>query len=751
MLCARWSETVMQAQEERWAGSPVTSRRHRKIQRDHLQRQAVVYVRQSTLRQVHHHQESGRLQYALRDRAVAFGWAPEQVVVIDEDQGQSGASTEHCTDFQRLVAEVGLNHVGMVLGIEISRLARCNSDWYHLLDICALSHTLIADGDGVYDPREYNDRLLLGLKGTMSEAELHMLRQRLEAGLWAKARRGELRIPLPRGYVRGLGGEIVKDPDEQVRTVIDLVFATFERERSINGVTRTLLRHGIQLPARERSGPECGVLRWTSPRVKPLRQLFANPIYAGAYVYGRRVSAASASCPDADEWRPERLEDRWEVCLKDRFPAYISWETFERNVRQIQANHPQRRGAVRSGPSLLAGLITCGRCGRRMTTRYSQNGRGLRYACELANIHEQAARCQSVPGGLIDEAVARLVLEALDPIAVDLSLQAAADLEAERAQVLTHWRQRLERAQYAVTRAFRQYNAVDPEHRLVARELEQQWEEALQAQSALQAEYDRVIAREPVPLSEPERAAIQQLADDIPALWRAPTTTNADRQMVVRQCVDRVVVTLVGNTEQMEVEVWWAGGARTAISLIRPVASLTQLSYYPALLRRAMALREAGENIEAIAIRLTEEGWRPTQGTGAWTYAKACRLLDQPEARALKRPRRRISEGIPRQAHEWTPRELADQLDMTRDSLNNWIQKGALRGRKIQYHGRSLWLLWADETELARLRDMRDFPHYGPYYPRVEQAPPDSATHEDPQKVEDTTYSACKNSTQDVL
>jgi hypothetical protein len=369
----------------------------------------------------------------------------------------------------------------------------------------------------------------------------------------------------------------------------------------------------------------------------------------------------------------------------------------------------------------------------------------------LANIHEQTARCQSVPGGLIDDAIERLVLDALNPIAVDLSLQAAADLEAERAQVLTHWRQRLERAQYAVKRAFRQYNAVDPENRLVARELEQQWEEALQAQSALQAEYDRVVAREPVPLRAMERVAIERLADDIPALWHAPSTTNADRQAVVRQCVERVVVTLVGTTEQMEVDVQWVGGARTAISLIRPVASLTQLSYYPELLQRATDLRAAGEEIKAIAIRLTEEGWRPVQGTGAWTYAKVCRLLDQPEAQSLKRPRRRISDGIPRQEHEWTPRELADQLGMARDSLNNWIQKGALRGRKVAYHGRSLWLLWADEAELARLRDMRDFPHYGPYYRRVECASADAVPDENAKKVDVPAHSACKNSAQDVL
>ena len=314
-----------------------------------------------------------------------------------------------------------------------------------------------------------------------------------------------------------------------------------------------------------------------------------------------------------------------------------------------------------------------------------------------------------------------------------------------------HWRQRLERAQYAVTRAFRQYNAVDPENRLVARQLEQQWEEALQAQTALQAEYDRVVAREPVPLHAVDREAIQRLAEDIPALWHAPSTTNADRQAVVRQCVARVVVTLVGNSEQMEVDVQWAGGDRAAISLIRPVASLTQLSYYPELLHRAMTLRAAGEEVGAIARHLTEEGWRPVQETGAWTSANVCRLLDVPEARSLKQPRRRISEGSPRQEHEWTPRELADQLGMTWDSLNNWIQKGALRGRQIQHKGRSLWLLWADETELARLRDMRDFPHYGPYAPRVEPVSPEAPTERDANILDDTRHSACQNAAQDVL
>ena len=749
MLRVRRGKTVMQTQQARQTRTEMTPERHRKIHRMHLQRQAVVYVRQSTLRQVHHHQESGRLQYALKDQAVAFGWAPQQVVVIDEDQGQSGASTDGRTGFQRLVAEVGLKHVGIVLGIEISRLARSNSDWYQLLDLCALSHTLIADGDGVYDPCEYNDRLLLGLKGTMSEAELHILRQRLEAGLWAKARRGELQIPLPRGYVAGPGGVIMKDPDEQVRSVIEMVFATFDREHTVNGVMRELLRHGIQLPTRAR-----GTLQWKPPRVKSLRAIFATPIYAGAYVYGRRKPSEATVLPDTGEPLPEplpdRMEDRWAVCLKDRFPAYIAWETFERNVRQIQANQPQRRGAVRQGPSLLAGIVTCGRCGRRMTTQYTHNGWGLRYRCDQDHIHEQAARCQSVPGGLIDDAVERLVLEALAPLAVELSVQAAADLEAERAQVLRHWTQRLERAQYTVTRAFRQYNAVDPENRLAARQLEHQWEEALQAQAALQDEYDRVMAREPVPFGEADRAAIQDMARDLPALWQAPGTTHADRQAVVRQCVARVAVTLIGNTEQMEVEVQWSGGARTAMSLIRPVGSLKQLSYYPALLQRATDLRAAGETITALADRLTEDGWRPVQGTGRWTSNKVRRLLEHTEAPPEQPPRRRISDGIPRQEHEWTPRELADQLEMPRDSLHNWIQKRAVRGRKVTYHGRSLWLLWADEAELARLREKREFPHYGPYDGWSDSASSHRMLETTAENVDIPADSACQNTDQDV-
>ncbi len=702
------------------APSALAHGRPSKLAGSHLDRLAVVYVRQSTLWQVHHHQESGRLQYALKERAVALGWSPQRVLIIDEDQGRSGASAAHRTGFQRLVAEVGLKHVGIVLGIEISRLARSNSDWYQLLDICALSQTLIADGEGLYDPREYNDRLLLGLKGTMSEAELHMIRQRLDAGRWAKAHRGELHIPVPTGYVRRPSGEVVKDPDEQVQGVIQVIFTTFERCHTINGVVRALVAHGVELPVRERCGPERGSLRWSRPSARRLRQVFYNPAYAGAYVYGRREIRHGDSHDGVGSTPPGWLEEAWEVCLKDHHPAYITWQEYARNVRQIQANAPQQMGAAREGPSLLAGVVVCGRCGRRMTTRYSHNGRGLRYVCEQGRMQYQEARCQSAPGQLIDEAVSRLVLEALEPLALDLSLQVAQDLEAERAQVLAQWTLRLERAQYEVNRAFRQYNTVEPENRLVARQLEQQWEAALQAVAALQVEYDRVVAQEPVPLRAEERETIRQVAEDIPALWHASSTTAADRQSLVRQLVDRVVVTLQGNTEQMLVEVQWAGGDRTCVPLIRPVRSLKQLSYYPDLLQRVIELRTEGADAQRIACCLSAEGWRSVKGNSDWTVLQVGRLLDQPEARSLKAPRKRLTEGLAREDHEWTTHEFAEVLAISRDRLHTWLRKGVLQTRKVPYGKRQVWLVWADDAELARLREFRDRPYAGPPFVRVE-------------------------------
>ena len=695
-----------------------------KIQGTHVDRLAVVYVRQSTLKQVREHQESGRLQYALKERAIQLGWSSRRVEVIDEDQGHSGKHAEGRAGFQRLVAEVGLNHVGLVLGIEISRLARSNSDWYRLLDMCALFHTLIADGDGIYDPREYNDRLLLGLKGTMSEAELHILKQRLDAGKWAKARRGELRMPLPMGYVRRPSGEVIKDPDEQAQAVLALVFAAFERYRTVNGVLRYLLEQKIQFPVREASGPDKGKLRWSRPSRSTLNTLLHHPIYAGVYVYGRRRVDATKQRPGRrGSGRVSLPVEEWAVCLKDRHPAYITWEQYERNVRQIAANSNSSKGigAPRQGVSLLAGLVVCGPCGLRMMARYNQNGGGLRYVCDRLHTLYQEAVCQSVSGTPIDEAVSQLVLQALQPLALELSLKVAAELESERSLVLKHWQQRLERARYEVARAYRQYNAVEPENRLVVRQLERRWEAALQAEAALTVEYERVASEHPVPLSADERERIRCLGEDIPALWHAPTTTAVERQAIVRQLIERVVVNVKGTSEQVALEVQWAGGHRTRMMVIRPVARLERLSYYAELIRRVAQLWTDGQSLPGIARLLTGVGWRPAKGGETFTVSMIRRILARPDVQQLV-DRKRLTDGVPKEANEWTSDELAELLGMPRVSLYVWLKKGILTARRTRYRERLVWLIWADETELARLRALRERPHYGPARRGIDEA-----------------------------
>ena len=375
-----------------------------KIHGGHIDRLAVVYVRQSTMQQVERHRESTRLQYDLSDLATNLGWSRQRVLIIDEDLGQSATSTEGRVGFQRLVAEVGLDHVGIVLGVEMSRLARCCRDWYQLLEICALFGTLIGDMDGIYDPADYNDRLLLGLKGTMSEAELHILKRRMLEGKRGKARRGELGMPVPRGYFRRPSGEVIKDPDEQVQETVRLVFDLFKRHGTMNGVLRHLVHNGIKLPNRIRFGVNKGELEWSRPSRASLSNMLHNPIYAGAYVYGRRPTDPKRKRPGRHS--TGRLVARfgqWEVLLKDRLPAYITWEQFEQNIRQLELNSVQGTGPPRNGPSLLSGLIVCGRCGMRMSTAYSNNGAGLRYVCSRRMVDYGEELCQSLAGKPLDE------------------------------------------------------------------------------------------------------------------------------------------------------------------------------------------------------------------------------------------------------------------------------------------------------------------------------------------------------------
>jgi DNA invertase Pin-like site-specific DNA recombinase len=685
--------------------NPVTPSAHNKVQRHHQERVAVVYVRQSTPQQVTRHPESTRLQYGLVDRALMLGWERSQVQVIDDDLGKSGATAQGRAGFQRLVSAVSLNQVGLVLGIEMSRLARSCRDWYQLLEVCGLFGTLIGDWEGIYDPGDYNDRLLLGLKGTMSEAELYLIKQRMLAGKRAKADRGELGMALPRGYVRQPSGEVAKDPDEQVQTTILLIFDEFERLGSLNGVLQYLVRHHIALPRRIRSGLRKGDLEWHPPNRATLADLLHNPIYAGAYVYGRRPTdprRRQAGRPATGRLvaRPEQ----WSVLHKNRLPAYISWEQFERNQRQMEANSARGIGAVRNGPSLLSGLVICGRCGLRMTTSYHNNGHSLRYGCNRMAVDYGEPLCQSLTGQVLDDFVATEVLRALQPAALEISLQAAQEVEAERLQKHRHWQQRLERAHYDAERAARQYHAVEPEHRLVARTLERQWEEALNAESQLHADYASFHSEQPACLSAEQQEAIRRLASDIPRLWHAASTTAAERQAIVRQLIEQVIVTVRGESERVDIQTHWKGGHATAATITRPVARLDQLSYYPQLAARVVTLHGQGHTNAAIAQVLNDEDWRPAKRCQRFNAS----MVNEMRVRLGLRTRQCTpGSTVQRLANEWTLAELAHQLDMPLPTLYNWLRRGQFNARKVMSQSHRLWLVQTTEEDLQRLRSLR--------------------------------------------
>lgn len=681
-----------------------------KIAPRHRDRLAVVYVRQSTMQQLQHHQESTRVQYNLTERALALGWPRERVLVIDDDLGRSGASAEGRPGFQRLVAEVGLDHVGLILGVEMSRLARSCRDWHQLLEVCSLFNTLISDLDGVYDPSQFNDRLLLGLKGTMSEAELHILKQRMHAGRDAKAARGELGMLLPVGYMRRPSGEVIKDPDEQARSIVETIFEQFERRGTVHGVLCYLVEHGITMPMRVRSGPDKGERRWGRPNRMTLQCLLGNPIYAGAYVWGRRPTDPRAKKPGRPTTgrKVARLGE-WRVCLRDRLPAYISWEQYEANLERLAQNRQVARGVVRRGATLLSGMIRCGRCGHRMAAQYSDGY--PRYSCVAEATTYAGALCQTLTARSVDAQVEALLLRALEPAALDVSLAVAADIDAERVRHEQLWQQRLERAQYDVDRSRRQYNVVEPENRLVARTLERQLEEHLVAQLKLQEDYRRYRSERPATLTLEERDAIRGLASDIPALWRAATTTTEQRKTIVRQLVEEVRVTVDGESERVAMTVTWVGGHRTDAAIVRPVGKLSQLSYYAELVSRARALRREGDTHARIAEVLNAEGWRPAKRRATFNASMVSSLLE-PGVAATTPPEPALTVRAQRGDNEWTMTALAHALNMPSITLYTWLRKGWAKGRKVPSENPfGQWLLWADDEELARLRALRTAPH----------------------------------------
>lgn len=546
-----------------------------KVTAMHLRRQAYLYVRQSSLKQVYEHRESTARQYALRRRAEALGWASDQIVVIDEDQGLSGASSVERGGFQHLVAEVGLGRVGLVMGLEVSRLARNSSDRHRLLEICALTETLILDEDGVYDPAHFNDRLLLGLKGTMSEAELHVLRARLIGGMINKARRGELWIRPPIGYLHDGEGRLVLDPDEQIQTAVHLLFDTFRAAGSAMRVVRHFSEHGIRWPRRIASGVRDGDVVFGELDHSRVLNMLHNPRYAGAYVYGR---TRQRKCNNAGQVRYRRLpREEWKVFLPNAHPGYISWEQYEANQATLQANArsygtDRRRSPPREGVALLQGLVLCGQCGQRMTVRYhvSQGHPVPEYLCQRRGIQTATAVCQRIPGAGVDRAVGQRVIEAVTPTALDVALEVFEELRARQAELDRLQRAQVERARHDAELAQRQFMLVRPENRLVADNLERAWNEKLLELRQAQDAYDQASNIVTPDMSEEARQRIHALTSDLPRVWNDPRTPMRERKRMLRLLIQDVTL-LRGPA--IRVQLRWKGGATSSFEEPLPLCA----------------------------------------------------------------------------------------------------------------------------------------------------------------------------------
>jgi DNA invertase Pin-like site-specific DNA recombinase len=544
----------------------------------HLQRDAYIYVRQSTLAQTVRNTESLLRQYDLAGRARQLGWAEHQIVVVDDDLGRSGASAQGRKGFSDLVADVGLGKAGIVLSLESSRLARNNADWYRLLDLCALTDTLIADADGVYHPASYNDRLVLGLKGTLSEAELHLLRARMTEGLRAKAARGELRLVLPAGLDYDDGDHVIITPDEAVREAVMCVFRRFDQLGSARQVVVSLRADGLRLPRRD---IRTGKIAWAQAGYPAVHDILIHPGYAGAFAYGRSKLEKRLAAGGTVITRQRRLpRDQWAVMIPGHHPGYISLETYDANIARLAANSPAPAGgaggAAREGAAWLQGLLRCGRCGRLMQVNYHSGGRPA-YRCGRANQMYGATTCQRVGGRRLHETVLAELLAALAPACLAATVQAMSDTEAQFRQNLAVFERALERARFEAGRALRQYDNVEPENRLVARTLEAVLEDKLTAVRTAENQLAAQQARRPVTLTEQETDWITTAGADLRAIFQAPATTNAQRKELIRAVITEVTVTVQDNggddtARTCQVQIIWQGGASTRLQMPVPAS-----------------------------------------------------------------------------------------------------------------------------------------------------------------------------------
>jgi DNA invertase Pin-like site-specific DNA recombinase len=674
-----------------------------KIRDHHWERLAVVYIRQSSPHQVLENRESRERQYALAELAQQFGWPADRVLVIDEDQGVSGKFSENRAGFQRLLTEVTLDHVGMVLGLELSRLARSCKDWHHLVEVCAVFDTLLYDQDGIYDANDSNDRLLLGMKGAMSEYELITLRNRMERGRDNKAARGELFLHLPIGYIKSPAGEVMQEPDEQARGVVQLVFDKFEELGTVWRVFCYVKQNKIQFGYRCLRGPKRGQLEWRRPTHNRILAILRHPIYAGAYAYGfhrpGRKNPVSGQVEGGKWFLPP---DEIRVLIQGRVPAYISWEQYLANQRRLSQNRsfPGAQGAARAGRALLSGLVECGRCGHRMNVGYHpEKKKKAYYWCDTHFFEEREQPCFGLKAPPVDELVAQQVLRALEPAALDLSLQAAADIERERKRLHQHWTQRLERAQYESQRAERQYQSVEPENRLVARTLENHWEESLRQERELREEYDRFLATTPATLSDADAERIREASRSISVLWQAAGTTPQDRKAIIRCLVDHVVVHVEQRSEYVDVTIHWHGGFTSQHQVVRPVGSYTQLRDYDLLIARIKTLHQEGKSVPAIAEQLNKEGFVPPRRRSPFSVHTLAPMMER-----LGLVGELFQDDLLGPNEWWIP-DLAAKLNVRAGKVHYWTTQGWIHSRKTP-SGKH-WIVWADKDELKRLEQLK--------------------------------------------
>lgn len=678
---------------------------HPKITAAHQTRLAYIYVRQSSAKQVAQNRESQDYQYRLQQRAISLGWPAERVRVIDSDLGRSGRETSARSGFQELVAEVSLGHVGIVFGYEVSRLARNNRDWYTLLDLAAVFDTLIADNDGVYDPRLYNDRLLLGLKGTMSEAEVHLLRQRLDAGRMNQIKRGAYRQHLPAGYLRLPDGTVVKDPDDQVRHVIDLIFTQFVQLGSITKVIRYLRQYTILVPRLHHAGPHANQLLWKVASEASMTQILTNPAYAGVFAYGRRQADPTLQQPGRPAaGRRRKPISEWVHLQHDAYPAYISWEQYLANQQQLHQNSlrftelgQRAQGVVRDGSGVLQGLAVCGQCGHHMHIVYKTTPR---YVCRgLARTSVAVSECTSVRAPVVEALVIAAFFAAIQPAQLDALDAILAAQRAERTQLEQVWHDQLKRAQYEAHLAQRQYDAVDPANRLVAAELERRWETALQQLRHTEEQYAH-FQQTSVPEVVPSelRELFREISQRLPEVW--PRLTNAQQKELLRSLIQRVIIRRPA-ADHVTIRIVWLSGAYSDHTTLTPIHRDRDVSGYDQLVIRVEQLWQQGYNDAQIAEQLTSEGYHSARSDHV--TPKSVMKIRLAHKWYLPFERYRSADTV---GDDWTINGFAKRLSVNESTIYRFIYRKIIPVEAVMREPQSgIYLIHNDAVLIEQLRE----------------------------------------------